>query len=108
MLIFKKDLLCIQHSACMYACKPEERNIGGCEPPSGCWELNSECLEEQMILLTSESPLQHQEYHNYVTGEWFFWCFLGFFFFQDKVSLCSPGWPATHSVDQAGPRASAF
>jgi hypothetical protein len=30
--------------------------------------------------------------------------FLFFFFgfFQDKVSLCSPGWPGTHSVDQAG------
>ena len=24
-----------------------------------------------------------------------------FFFFQDKVSLCSPGCPGTHSVDQA-------
>jgi hypothetical protein len=36
--------------------------------------------------------------------------FLGFFvcflfvclFFQDRVSLCSPGCPGTHSVDQAG------
>jgi hypothetical protein len=25
-----------------------------------------------------------------------------FLFFQDKVSLCSPGCPGTHSVDQAG------
>jgi hypothetical protein len=25
-----------------------------------------------------------------------------FFFFRDKVSLCSPGCPGTHSVDQAG------
>jgi hypothetical protein len=25
-----------------------------------------------------------------------------FFFFQDKVSLYSPGCPRTHSVDQAG------
>jgi hypothetical protein len=25
-----------------------------------------------------------------------------FFFFLDKVSLCSPGCPGTHSVDQAG------
>jgi hypothetical protein len=25
-----------------------------------------------------------------------------FFFFQDRVSLCSPGCPGTHSVDQAG------
>jgi hypothetical protein len=26
----------------------------------------------------------------------------GFFFFQDRVSLCSPGCPGTHFVDQAG------
>jgi hypothetical protein len=25
-----------------------------------------------------------------------------FFFFLDRVSLCSPGCPGTHSVDQAG------
>jgi hypothetical protein len=28
-------------------------------------------------------------------------CFL-FFVFRDRVSLCSPGCPGTHSVDQAG------
>jgi hypothetical protein len=26
----------------------------GCEPPCGCWELNSVPLEEQSVLLTSE------------------------------------------------------
>jgi hypothetical protein len=26
----------------------------------------------------------------------------GFVLFQDRVSLCSPGGPGTHSVDQAG------
>jgi Na+/melibiose symporter-like transporter len=34
-----------------------------------------------------------------------FFCFVLFFcflFFQDRVSLCSPGCPETHSVDQAG------
>jgi hypothetical protein len=30
----------------------------GCEPPFGCWELNSEPLEEQSVLLTAESSLQ--------------------------------------------------
>ena len=30
-----------------------------------------------------------------------FVCFL-FWFFSDRVSLCSPGCPGTHSVDQAG------
>jgi hypothetical protein len=32
-------------------------------------------------------------------------CFLGFFFFlvfRDRVSLCSPGCPGAHFVDQAG------
>ena len=32
--------------------------IDGCEPPSGCWELNSGPLEEQPVPLTSEPSLQ--------------------------------------------------
>jgi hypothetical protein len=40
---------------------PEE-GIGfhadGCEPPCGCWELNSGPLEEQSVLLTAEPSLQ--------------------------------------------------
>ena len=31
----------------------------GCEPPCGCWELNSGPLEEQPLLLTAEQSLQH-------------------------------------------------
>jgi len=30
----------------------------GCEPPRGCWDLNSGPLEEQSMLLTSEPSLQ--------------------------------------------------
>jgi len=30
----------------------------GCEPPCGCWELNSGPLEEQSLLLTTEPSLQ--------------------------------------------------
>ena len=30
----------------------------GCEPPSDCWELNSEYLEEQPVLLNAEPSLQ--------------------------------------------------
>jgi hypothetical protein len=30
----------------------------GCEPPCGCWDLNSEPLEEQSVLLTTEPSLQ--------------------------------------------------
>ena len=29
-----------------------------CEPPYGCWELNSGPLEEQAMLLTTEPSLQ--------------------------------------------------
>jgi hypothetical protein len=31
---------------------------GGCEPPCGCWELNSGSLEEQSVFLTTEPSLQ--------------------------------------------------
>jgi len=30
----------------------------GCEPPCGCWELNSGPLEEQSVLLIAEPSLQ--------------------------------------------------
>ena len=30
----------------------------GCEPPCGCWELNSGPLEYQSVLLTAEPSLQ--------------------------------------------------
>ena len=32
--------------------------IDGCEPPLGCWGLNSGPLEEQAVLLTAEPSLQ--------------------------------------------------
>jgi hypothetical protein len=41
----------------------------------GCWELTVGPLKEQPVF---------------------------FLFFRDRVSLCSPGCPGTHSVDQAG------
>jgi hypothetical protein len=31
---------------------------GGCQPPCGCWELNSGPLEEQSVLLTAETSFQ--------------------------------------------------
>jgi hypothetical protein len=33
----------------------------GCEPPCGCWDLNSGPLEEQSVLLTAEPSLQHKD-----------------------------------------------
>jgi hypothetical protein len=32
--------------------------MDGCEPPSGCWDLNSGPSEEQSVLLTAEPSLQ--------------------------------------------------
>jgi hypothetical protein len=32
--------------------------IDGCDPPCGCWDLNSGPLEEHPVLLTTEPPLQ--------------------------------------------------
>jgi hypothetical protein len=67
----------------------------GCEPPCGCWELNSGPLEEQLVLLTSEPSLQTEICHSFVVVG-------GGGGFQDRVSLCSLGCPGTHFVDQAG------
>ena len=47
-------------SACMPAGQKRASDpiTDGCEPPCGCWELNSGPLEEQAMLLTSEPSLQ--------------------------------------------------
>jgi hypothetical protein len=37
-----------------------------------------------------------------ISPEQFFFFFFFLFVFPDRVSLCSPGCPGTHSVDQAG------
>ena len=36
--------------------------IDGCEPPCGCWDLNSGPLEEQSVLLTTEPRLQPRKF----------------------------------------------
>jgi hypothetical protein len=38
--------------------KTPDPNTDGGEPPCGCWDLNSEPLEEQSVLLTTEPSLQ--------------------------------------------------
>jgi len=40
----------------------------GCEPPCGCWELNSGPLEEKTMLLTTEPSLQHWVALVYLVG----------------------------------------
>jgi hypothetical protein len=47
----------------------------GCEPPCGCWELNSGSLEEQSVLSTAEPSLQPP--------------FLCFFFKETKILTTS-------------------
>jgi hypothetical protein len=69
--------------------------MDGCEPPCGCWDLNSGPLEDQSVLLTAEPS--HQP-----TTFIFCFVFIFVFVFRDRVSLYSPGCPGTHSVDQAG------
>ena len=45
---------------CMFICQKRAPDliIDDCEPPYGCWELNSGPREEQSVLLTSEPSLQ--------------------------------------------------
>ena len=46
---------------CLYVCRPEKGTrliTDGCEPPCGCWEMNSGPLEEQAMLLTTEPSFQ--------------------------------------------------
>ena len=45
----------------MYTCMPErtlDLTIDDCEPPCGCWELNSGLMEEQPVLLSTEPFFQ--------------------------------------------------
>jgi hypothetical protein len=47
-------------TTCMPACQKRVSDpiTDGCEPPCGCWELNSGPLEEQSVLLTAEPSPQ--------------------------------------------------
>jgi hypothetical protein len=50
--------------------------MDGCEPPCGCWDLNSGPSEEQSVrLFTEPSP---------------------------RISLCSPDCSQIHSIDRVG------
>jgi len=53
--------LCIRvYCSCLQAHQKRASDslTDGCEPPCGCWELNSGPLEEQSVLLTTKSSLQ--------------------------------------------------
>ena len=54
-------ILCIWvHCSHLQTCQKRASDpiIDGCEPPCGCWDLNSRPLEEQSVLSTSEPFLQ--------------------------------------------------
>jgi hypothetical protein len=38
--------------------RASDHTIDGCEPPCGCWDLNLGPLDEQPVLLTTETSLQ--------------------------------------------------
>ncbi|GAB1299023.1 Bifunctional epoxide hydrolase 2 [Apodemus speciosus] len=50
---YAMELLCKTHQK-----RASDLITGGCEPPCGCWELDSGPLEEQPVLLTTEPSLQ--------------------------------------------------
>ena len=78
LLIFLKIYLLILCTLWLSSDTPEEgiRSItDDCEPPCGCWELNSGPLEEQPVFLTTEPSLQ----------PYFFFFLL---FFKKSLTLC--------------------
>jgi hypothetical protein len=93
-----KDLfiLCIWvHCSCLqtHQKRASDPITDGCEPPCGCWELNSEPMEEQSVLLTIDPSLQpifFQKKH-YILH--LFICVSAFISTWDRIPLCSPGWP---------------
>jgi hypothetical protein len=68
----------------------------GIKSHCGCWDLNSGPSEEQSVLLTAEPSLQP-----HCLSFFFFFLVCLFVCFRDRVSLCSPGCPGAHFVDQA-------
>jgi hypothetical protein len=99
---------------------PEEgirSHTDGHEPPCGCWELNSESLEEQLALSTTQPSFQPPTLKFYLFSCFLFCCFgfvllgffvcfvllfcFGFWFLREGFSVqCSLGYPRPQSVDQ--------
>jgi hypothetical protein len=59
---------------CKYSLQTYQKRVldlitDGCEPPCGCWDLNSGPLEEQSVLLTAEpshQPLSSVSFWRYL------------------------------------------
>jgi hypothetical protein len=78
---------------------------------AGSWgRTSSNFLRNHQVIFQSYTSLHfHQQWRSVPPAPCprqhvppFEFYFLIFFIFQDRVSLCSPGCPGTHSVDQAG------
>jgi hypothetical protein len=50
----------LQHCSCLQTLQKRASDLitDGCEPPCGCWDLNSGPSEEPAVLLTTEPSLQ--------------------------------------------------
>jgi hypothetical protein len=68
-IFFLKFSLCIWVH-CSYLQTHQKRAsdpiTDGCEPPCGCWDLNSGPLEEQSVLLTTGTTLQPYQTYLYL------------------------------------------
>jgi hypothetical protein len=58
------------HCSCLQTHQKKANNpiTDGCEPPCGCWELNSGPWEEQSVLLTAEPSLLPEQFLFLVFG----------------------------------------
>ena len=86
LFFFKIDLfiICIWvHCSCFqtHQKKASDPTTDSCEPPCGCWELNSVPLEEESVLLTTEPSLQPKKWPvGPFVRSFFLSFFLSFFF----------------------------
>jgi len=77
----------------------------GCEPPCGCWELNSGPLEEQPVSLVAKPSLYTPTFNTIFLSRCnnpaacsLLSCLS---FVLETISLCNLPWPRIHCVDQA-------
>lgn len=105
---------------CMHACMYTHRSASVCVYACACvrtcmcypwhplwrlqWLLGSSCPTIRWVprIKLESSDLVASSFTQWVILLALYQYFI--FPFQDKVSLCSPGWPGIHSVDQAGLR----
>jgi hypothetical protein len=86
--LYEYTVVVFRHTPVEYASAPI---TDGCEPPCGCWELNSGPMREQSVLLASEPSLQLHLYlfFNQDKMYYFHYCLDGLFtFFLFIWDLC--------------------